>query len=236
MRRAAAVAAATTVLASLLTAGSPALADVGSATAVNRSAYKATPLDFWSRTPGIHAYGSRTTWTIDFVDIKKPEWPPIAGLRVFLYRSPRDKQQWTGIRTAYTDSKGRITQAVTLGTPFDYRAELPSQPLSYASLGATHELAVSRKLLLDSVAGGSGTIRATGRVFPAPPKGSAVYLQRWVQSEGVWRSIGFSRATGANGVTVAAKVGPSRLTYRLWVPASANYIKSHSNLRTFQQK
>lgn len=77
--------------------------------------------------------------------------------------------------------------------------------------------------------------RATGRVFPAPPKGYAVYLQRYDASKGTWRNIALGRTNGGNSVTMSVTVLPSTLSYRLAAPLhpSTPYAVGTSPTRVF---
>ncbi|WP_328996048.1 hypothetical protein OG394_15455 [Kribbella sp. NBC_01245] len=63
-------------------------------------------------------------------------------------------------------------------------------------------------------------MRATGRVFPAPPTGTTVYLQHWLASK--WQTVGSGRTSG-NGVTVNLTRPASYLSYRLVVAARYPY-------------
>lgn len=71
----------------------------------------------------------------------------------------------------------------------------------------------------------TGSLRASGRVSPAPAAGSRVYLQRLMPS-GTWKNIGLTRATGGTSVSVTARAAGSVLTYRLYVPSSGRVSKA----------
>lgn len=72
----------------------------------------------------------------------------------------------------------------------------------------------------------TGALRAGGRVSPALPAGSRVYLQRLMPT-GTWKNIGLTRTTSrTTSVSVTAHAAGSVLTYRLYVPSSGKVSKS----------
>lgn len=91
--------------------------------------------------------------------------------------------------------------------------------------------AASRTVAFDSIKTTSwetGTLRVTGRVSPAPPSGTRVYLQRWMPSTHTWRNIGLGYTRGGSAVTVTSRAAGSVLTYRLYAPASGAYAAAYS--------
>lgn len=106
--------------------------------------------------------------------------------------------------------------------------------LSPATADATP--AAARTVRLDSVRTvnqHTGAVRATGRISPAPPDGTTVYLQAYLGASAGWRAIGAGRTDGSS-VSVGARLPGSVLYYRLAVVPVGGYTASASVKRWHQ--
>lgn len=154
----------------------------------------------------------------------------ISGHTVVLQRSVHGRNTWGNLTSKRTSSTGTFAFGVTLNGSYDYRAVYSGSPTYTSAASAKLFPAVQRQVYLDSIRTidyggdhGAGTLRVNGRVYPALAKGTPVYLQRYSTSTKTWSTIGRSSASGANGVSVSARVKGSVASYRLSVPASAPY-------------
>jgi hypothetical protein len=150
----------------------------------------------------------------------------LSGATVQIQRSVRGRNEWRAFTTR-TVGGGNFSVSVKQAAAYDYRVYYPGTSRYAASASKTFYPAVLRQVLLDSLKTTSwetGALRATGRVFPAPPSGYPVYLQRWVPSSRSWRSIGIARTTGGNSVSVSSRAAGSVLTYRLYAPFASSPV------------
>lgn len=160
----------------------------------------------------------------------------IAGAPVVLQRSAHGRNTWSTLKSTTTASNGTFAFSVTQTLAYDYRAYYPGSTVYRAGVSAVKYPIVMQKVLFDGIATTDreeGLLRATGRVYPAPPSGSLVYLQRYDAGANTWRSIGSTRSTGSANVGVTAKVGGSTGYYRLHAPTRAPYGAGTSAARKF---
>lgn len=160
----------------------------------------------------------------------------IAGAPVVLQRSAHGRNTWATLKTTRTATNGTFAFTVTQTLAYDYRAYYPGSTVYRAGVSAVRYPIVMQKVLFDGIAttdSDEGLLRGTGRVYPAPPSGSLVYLQRYDAGANSWRSIGSARSTGSANVAVSAKVGGSTGYYRLHAPTRAPYGAGTSAARKF---
>lgn len=157
----------------------------------------------------------------------------IANATVYLERSPHGRGTWAGVKAAKTNSAGGFAFPVGLTAPYDYRVRFYGSRTYTGALSNVRYPVVLRKVLLDSLAttdGNTGALRATGRLFPAPPTRTPVYLYRWTGSGWAWLATGYS---SGNSVTVNATRPGSVAAYRLTVAARAPYGAGQSAARWY---
>lgn len=150
----------------------------------------------------------------------------LSGATAYIQRSVRSQNKWSTLTTRKVGS-GNFSVSVKQSSAYDYRVYYPGSARHAAAVSKTYYPAVLRKVVLDSMktlSWESGALRASGRVFPAPPAGYKVYLQRWVPSSRSWRNIGVSRTTGSSSVAVKSRAAGSVLTYRLYAPFAASPV------------
>lgn len=148
---------------------------------------------------------------------------PLRGATVAIQRSPRNRNQWRTF-TTQTVGLGNFEVRITQSAAWEYRVHYAGSAKHAAATSQPVYPAVLRKVILDSLRTTSwetGTLRATGRVFPAPAAGSPVYLQRWVPATKAWRTIGRATASSTGAVTITSRAAGSVLTYRLYAPFAA---------------
>jgi len=100
----------------------------------------------------------------------------------------------------------------------------------------TASAAAVRTVKLDSVRTvnqHTGALRATGRISPAPPDGTTVYLQAYLGASAGWRAIGAGESDGST-VSIGARMPGSVLYYRLAVAPAGPYAASASLKRWHQ--
>lgn len=146
----------------------------------------------------------------------------VGGQLVRVMRSRHGANKWSTFMTVRTRANGWAPIWVTRGYPYDYAIAVPypntEPPVQlFGTFGEPRFPVIQRLVAFDRVSASGRTVHATGRVFPAPPKGYPVYLQRYVAGSG-WRNIAIGRTTGGNSVSMSVTVGPSTLTYRLYAP------------------
>lgn len=166
--------------------------------------------------PSAASYGTQVTLT---GYLHSSSGASLRGATVRIERSPRLSGAWSIFATR-TVGTGNFSVAVTQTRGYDYRVRFFGSSSYSSSVSSVVYPAVLRKVSLDSIRTTSwetGSLRATGRVFPAPPAGYPVFLQRRMPS-GAWKSIGLGRTAGGSSVSVSARAAGSVLTYRLYAP------------------
>lgn len=78
----------------------------------------------------------------------------------------------------------------------------------------------------------AGTLQATGRLSPAPAKGSRIALQRWNPTLKRWEEVGHGASVGAN-ITIKTKLTGSVRTYRLAIGPQGAYAAAGSPQKAF---
>jgi hypothetical protein len=165
----------------------------------------------------------------------------IANAVVTLQRTPHGKTAWTQVSSVRTSATGTYAFTVTLGAVYDYRTVYGGSPTYTTAVSNVINPKVLRKVLLDSVKtianslpnSNKGTLRATGRVLPAPPAGTQVWLQRYDKTNKVWRNYMSTRTTGGAGVSITGDVYANVGTFRLLAPAVYPYYGGTSNSVTY---
>ncbi|MFC0624814.1 hypothetical protein [Kribbella deserti] len=164
----------------------------------------------------------------------------IANAVVTLQRTPHGKSAWTQVTSVRTSSTGTYGFTVTLGTVYDYRTVYGGSVTYTTAVSNVINPKILRRVLLDSVQTTNsapdegvnvGTLRATGRVLPAPPTGTQVWLQRYDAASKTWKNFMSTRTTGGAGVSISGNVPPNVGTYRLQAPVASPYYGGSSNTK-----
>lgn len=164
----------------------------------------------------------------------------LGGKTVRVLRSAPGARRWSTFMTVRVRASGMVPIWVTRGYPYDYAIAIPDPgtapggpELLFGTMGTPLHPVVQRWPILDRLSVSGRTVRASGRVFPTPPNGSGVYLQRYVAGSG-WRNIALGRTTGGSSFTLSVTVGPSTSSYRLYAPAKSPYAAGASTTRSLR--
>lgn len=144
---------------------------------------------------------------------------------VQLQRTAHNKAAWATYKTAKTNADGTFAFSVVQSGAYDYRAYFAGSPVYTGALSPVRYPVTNQKVFFDSITttnNTTGAMRATGRVYPAPPTGTIVYLQHWVVSARQWQTVGSGR-TSSNAVTINLTRPASLMSYRLVVAARYPY-------------
>lgn len=165
----------------------------------------------------------------------------IANAIVTLQRTPHGKTAWTQVSSARTSTTGGYAFKVTLGLVYDYRTVYGGSATYTTAVSNVINPKILRRVLLDTVKTTSnssenanlGGMQATGRVLPAPPAGTRVWLQRYDNATKTWKNFMSTTTTGGAGVTISGNVPPNVGNYRLQAPVASPYYGGTSNTKTF---
>jgi hypothetical protein len=162
----------------------------------------------------------------------------IAGATVVLQRAAHGSGKWGGVTSTRTSSTGTFAFMVTLGRVYDYRAVYAGSPAYTTAVSGLQSPRILQKVILDSVrttnssveGGNLGTLQATGRVYPAPPAGTRVWLQRYDAGARTWRNYMSTWARGGTStITITGDVPGTVGTFRLQSPLYYPYYPGTSN-------
>jgi hypothetical protein len=184
--------------------------------------------------PGAAAYGSPIT--LSGVVWRYGTTVRIAGAPVVLQRSVHGANRWANYKSTRSASNGAFAFSVTQTLAYDYRAFFPGSTVYRAATSAVRYPIVIQKVFLDGVATtdyDTGMLRAVGRVFPTPPSGSLVYLQRYDAASKTYKSFTSTRTTGSATVVFNARVGASTGWYRIYAPTRGAYAAGASVGKVF---
>ncbi|GAA3601241.1 hypothetical protein GCM10022235_86390 [Kribbella ginsengisoli] len=149
----------------------------------------------------------------------------LSGATIYLQRSLHGRNRYANLASARTSRAGAFAFSVKQGSPYDYRVYYAGSARYSRAYSGVRYPVVNRVVLFDAIAttnSETGTLAANGRVLPAPPNGTLVYLQRYSTDAKVWVNVA-SGATTAGKVTVTATRPGSTDTYRLIVGGAAPY-------------
>lgn len=149
----------------------------------------------------------------------------IGGALVWLQRKPHGQRTWANIKNARTASNGNYAFAVTQTGAYDYRTVYTGSVTYRVAISPTRYPVTNQRLTLESIItanADAGTVRATAYVYPLPPNGLPVYLQRWNSEAAVWHNLAIGRTSGGK-VTVSVNRPGSVNAYRLVIPARSPY-------------
>lgn len=150
----------------------------------------------------------------------------IPGATIVLQRSAHGANRWANLKSTRSAANGTFSFSVTQGLAYDYRAYYGGSAVYRPNLSPVRYPIVIQKLFLDgmrTVDPDRGILRAVGRVYPTPPKGSVVYLQRYDAASKTYKSFTYTRTNGSSTVVIDARVGASTGWYRLYAPARGAY-------------
>jgi hypothetical protein len=159
----------------------------------------------------------------------------IARSKVWLQRAPHGRSTWSSIASATTASTGGYAFRVTQTGGYDYRVYYGGSTVFRAALSPTRYPVTTQRMTFESLVtanASTGALRATGYVYPLPPDGQLVQLQRWDPEARAWHAIGSARTSGGRVVVTAIRPG-SVNSYRLVVPARSSYGAGVSATKAF---
>jgi hypothetical protein len=160
----------------------------------------------------------------------------LGGATVWLQRATHGQTNWASITKTSATSAGTFAFNVVQTAAYDYRAFYGGSPTYTAAWSAVRYPAVLQKVLFDTIKDANwtlGTLQATGRVYPTPPSGTQVWLQRYDAATKVWKNYISGRTTGSNSVVIKGNVGGNVGTYRLYSPFRSTFGAGYSSSVTF---
>ncbi|MFC0626071.1 hypothetical protein [Kribbella deserti] len=158
----------------------------------------------------------------------------LPGATVYLQRSLRGQNKFANLTSTRTGSTGTFAFSTTLAG-FDYRVYYPGSATYMAAYSPVRQPATNRYVALDTMAttdAESGKLRAEGRIIPAPPNGTPVYLQRFSTDAGVWVNVASAGTAGTNVAINATRPG-SAVQYRLTIGSLFPYGPGASTAKRF---
>ena len=164
----------------------------------------------------------------------------LSNATIWLQRTVHGQTAWSNVTSTHTSSTGTFAFTVLQRTAYDYRAYYGGSSVYTANASAKVYPAVLQNVLLDSIRTvdwSKGTLQATGRVYPTPPSGTTIWLQRYNESTKSWTSYMSGRTTGSNSVTMRGNVPANVGTYRLYAPLRYPFGAGYSaNVRAANYK
>lgn len=189
-------------------------------------------------TPPVGAYGtnarfSGTAW-------RYGTQTKLAGATIVLQRSPHGKAAWSNLTSAKTTTTGTFAMGVTLSGGYDYRAYYAGSATYTTAVSAAKYVYVAWKVILDGLSttnnaqanSNNGTLNAKGRIYPAPPTGTHVWLQKYDAASKTWKNF-MSGKTSGNSIAVKGDVRGNVNTWRLQVASRGWYFTGSSNSKLF---
>ncbi|MFC0624815.1 hypothetical protein [Kribbella deserti] len=211
--------------------GSAGRASAGTAAGSVRAAVSLT-------TPPVGAYGSNarfsgTAW-------RYGTQTKLAGATIVLQRAPHGKATWINLTSARTTATGTFAMGVTLSGGYDYRAYYAGSTTYTSAVSAAKFVFVSWKVILDGLSttdnaqsnSNNGTLNAKGRVYPAPPTGTTVWLQKYDPVSKKWKDFTSGKVSG-NTIAIKTDIRGNVSTWRLSVPSRNYYFTGSSNSKQF---
>lgn len=223
VRRIAVAAIAAAALVAPITATTPSAEAAGS---VKASVSLAAP------TSGTYATNIKLTGTV----WRYQTSTKIAGATVYLQRATHGKTNWGNLTSTTSSITGTFAFAVMQTSAYDYRAYYPGSTTYTAAWSPVRYPAVLQKVVFSTIKTTSweaGTLQATGYVYPAPPSGTQIWLQRYDSANKVWKNYISGRTTGASAVTIKGNVPGNVGTYRLYAPLRYPYAAGSSGAATY---
>lgn len=160
----------------------------------------------------------------------------IRGALVWLQRKPHGRTSWANIRNTRTGTNGVYAFSVTqTAGAYDYRVHFAGSSTYTRAYSPVRYPVVTQKVVMDHIQTwdfNTGEIRATGRVWPVPPNGTPVWLQRYDTSARVWVNSANGRISGGQVAVFTTRPG-SVASYRLAVGARGLYGAGASAVRGF---
>jgi hypothetical protein len=160
----------------------------------------------------------------------------LSGATIWLQRATHGKTNWASVTKTSATSAGTFAFNVVQTAAYDYRTFYGGSPTYTAAWSPVRYPAVLQKVLFDSIKDTNwtlGTLQATGRVYPTPPSGTQVWLQRYDATNKVWKNYISGRTTGSNSVVIKGNVGGNVGTYRLYSPFRSTFGAGYSTSTSF---
>lgn len=159
----------------------------------------------------------------------------VTGATVVLQRSVHGTGRFRDLSSSRTTSTGSFTFSVKQASAYDYRVSFEGTATYRAAHSPTRYPAVRQKLVLESIEttdAETGQLTATGRVYPTPPAGTVVHLQRLGADPKAWVNQATGTTSG-NRVTIDAIRPGSVGSYRLRIKARQQWGTGTSAVEDF---
>lgn len=188
-------------------------------------------------TSATYGTGARLTGTVWHYGTSRR----VARATVWLQRTSHGRAAWGNLRATVSSSTGTFGFTVVQASAYDYRAYYPGTAAYSASRSATTYPSVRQRIAFDSIRtvvpdvpnSNLGTLQATARVYPTPPRNTVVWLQAYDPAAKVWRNQLYGRVTSGNAVTIRGNVVGSSSTYRLATAQRSSYAAGYSAQVTY---
>ncbi len=155
---------------------------------------------------------------------------------IWLQRATHGGSAWTNVTSTVTSSTGTFAFNVKLTTPYDYRARWGGSATYTAAVSPRIFPIVRQNVLFDSIRDTNwelGTMQVGGRVYPAPAKGTRIWLQRYNTSTKAWSNFMSTVSTGTNAFLMKGNFSGNVGTYRIYAPQHGYYAYNYSRQVTF---
>lgn len=160
----------------------------------------------------------------------------LAGATIWLQRATHGGSAWTNVTSTAASSTGTFAFNVKLNTPYDYRARYGGSVTYTAAVSPRIFPIVRQNVLFDSIRDTNwtlGTMQVGGRVYPAPAKGTRIWLQRYNTSTKAWSNFMSTVSTGTNAFLMKGNFGGNVGTYRIYAPQHGYYAYNYSRQVSF---
>jgi hypothetical protein len=160
----------------------------------------------------------------------------LVNATIWLQRATHGGSTWTNVTYTHTSSTGTFAFNVQLNTPYDYRARYGGSATYTVAVSPRIFPIVRQNVLFDSIRDTNwalGTMQVGGRVYPAPAKGTRIWLQRYNTSTKAWSNFMSTVSTGTNAFLMKGNFGGNVGTYRIYAPQHGYYAYNYSRQVTF---
>ncbi|MFF0269585.1 hypothetical protein [Kribbella sp. NPDC004536] len=183
--------------------------------------------------PASATYGS--TISLSGRIVRRGTTTAVRGGTVRLQRSIHGRGRFSNLASTRTSSTGAFKFSIVQQGAFDYRAYYAGSGTYAPAYSPVRYPVTYQKVVFDSIMTtdpDSGQLTAIGRVFPTPPAGTAVYLQRYSTDARTWVTTGFGRYQSGR-VVIKVNLPGSVAAYRLMVGARSPYGAGISTAKSY---
>jgi hypothetical protein len=184
--------------------------------------------------PSSATYG--TTVTLTGTAWRTGTTTKLVNATIWLQRATHGGSTWSNVTSTHTSSTGTFAFNVKLTTPYDYRARYGGSATYTVAVSPRIFPIVRQNVLFDSIRDTNwelGTMQVGGRIYPAPAKGTRVWLQRYNATSKAWSNFMSTVSTGTNAFLMKGNFAGNVGTYRIYAPQHGYYAYNYSRQVTF---